>query len=298
MTVGHVVVHGPRSGRGRGAQRGAHVAAALRAAGHEVREVEAASIEAARVAFSEAVAEQVPVLAVAGGDGVMGVAAGACAGSTTALAMIPSGTGNDNARSLDIPLDLPGATSTVLAGQRRRIDLIRVNPSGRLVLGSVPAGVDARIAGRATRLPKWWGPAVYAAATLPEIPRLRPMPYRLSLDGDVRELEALVVATCNMPIYGGGMQIAPPADPGDGLLDVVVIGTVRARQALSLLRGVFSGRHADHPAVTITRAASVEVSGPDLVVHGDGEPIEALPVSCVVEAGVLEVVVPGSVTSG
>lgn len=292
MSGTYTIVHGTRSGRGRGAQRGAAVAAAVRATGRKVHEVEAQSIEQARDAFAAAVAEGAEVLAVAGGDGVVGLAAAACAGSQTALALIPAGTGNDNARSLEIPLDLAGATAVVLEGTVAQIDLIRVDPSGRVVLGSVPAGVDARIAARSNSLPKWLGPAVYAAATLPEIPRLRPVPYRLRLDGVAEEVDALVVATCNMPIYGGGMRIAPQADPTDGLLDVVIIGPVRASAALSLLRGVFSGRHAGHPSVRIERASRVEISGPDLQVHGDGEPIEPLPVTCSVLPGALRVLVP------
>lgn len=297
MSGTYTIVHGTRSGRGRGAQRGAAVAAAVRATGREVHEVEAQSIEQARDAFAAAVAQGAEVLAVAGGDGVVGLAAAACAGSQTALALIPAGTGNDNARSLEIPLDLAGATAVVLEGTVAQIDLIRVDPSGRVVLGSVPAGVDARIAERSNSLPKWLGPAVYAAATLPEIPRLRPVPYCLRLDGVAEEVDALVVATCNMPIYGGGMRIAPQADPTDGLLDVVIIGPVRASAALSLLRGVFSGRHAGHPSVRIERASRVEISGPDLQVHGDGEPIEPLPVTCSVLPGALRVLVPAQASA-
>lgn len=293
MTVrSYAVLHGPRSGRGRAARRGARVVAELRGERRQVRELEAAGVEQARAACRAAVAEGVEVLVVVGGDGLVGLAAAACAHTGTALGVVPSGTGNDNARSLGIPLRTPAATRTLLHGIRRRIDLIQVDPPGRLVVGSVPAGIDARIAARASGLPRWLGPAVYAAATLPEIPHLRPVPYRLELDGAVQEVEALVVASCNMPVYGGGMRIAPEADPTDGLLDVVVIGAVGAGQALSLLAGVFSGRHTAHPSVDIARAAQVRVAGPSLVAHGDGEPLTPLPVTCAVVQGAVEVLVP------
>jgi diacylglycerol kinase (ATP) len=288
----YAVLHGPRSGRGHAAARGAFVVDRLRAAGQQVHELQAASVEEAREACRVAVAEGVEVLAVVGGDGLVGLAAGACAGTGTALGIVPSGTGNDGARSLGVPLDTAGAVAALLGSDRRRIDLIRVDPVGRIVLGSVPAGLDARIAARAAALPKWLGPAVYAVATVPEIPRLRTMDYELELDGETWRTRAHVVAVCNTDHYGGGMLIAPGADPTDGLLDVVVITQASARQAVGLLAGVFRGRHIGHPSVHLRRARCVTVRGPELIAHGDGEAVAPLPVTCTVLPGAVEVVVP------
>lgn len=288
----YAVLHGPLSGRGHAAARGVAVVRALREAGQQVHALEAASVQEAREACRVAVEEGVEVLAVVGGDGVVGLAAGACAGTETALGIVPSGTGNDGARSLRVPLGQRAATEVLLGNLRRRVDLIRVDPVGRVVLGSVPAGIDARIAARAAALPKWLGPAVYACATVPEIPRLRPAPYELELDGEPWGVSALVVAVCNTDTYGGGMLIAPGADPADGQLDCVVITSVSAGQAAGLLARVFRGRHVGHPSVHIRRASTVTVRGPELVAHGDGEAIGPLPVTCTVLPGAVEVVVP------
>lgn len=286
------MLHGARTGRGR--QLGAQVIDQVAAAGHQVRPLRTTSREEAGEACREAVAGGTDVLVVVGGDGAVRIAAQACAGTETALGVVPSGTGNDTARSLGLPLSTPDALGVVLAGRRRRIDLIGTDVPGEdVVVASVPAGVDARIAERSGRLPRWLGAAVYAVATLPEIPRLRPRRYRLDLDGRARELDALVVAVCNLPVYGGGMRIAPDADPTDGLLDVVVIGPVRPRQALGLLAGVFRGRHTEHPAVSVLRAATVGVAGPaEILAHADGDPLGRLPVRLTVRPGALEVLVP------
>lgn len=288
----YAVVHGPRSGRRGAGAVGVHVAQRLRAAGQQVLELEATSAEAARRACREAVTEGVEVLVAVGGDGVVQLAANEVAGTGTVLGIVPAGTGNDNARSLGIPLRPAGAVATLLGGHRRRIDLVHVDPVDRHVVGSVPCGLDALIAARAATLPRWLGAQSYTVATLPEVVRLRPMDYRLELDGRVLETAALVVAVCNMPIYGGGMRIAPDADPTDGLLDVLIIEPVGARAAVGLLRGVFSGRHTSHPAVRMERAARVRVAGPALTAHGDGDPLGPLPVDCTVVPGALEVVVP------
>jgi len=288
----YAVVHGPRSGRRGAGAVGVVVAERLRAAGQQVLELETASVEAAREACRRAVDEGVEILVAVGGDGVVQLAANGVAGTGTALAIVPAGTGNDNARSLGIPLKTEGALATLLRGHRRRIDLVHVAPVDRHVVGSVPCGLDALIAARAATLPRWLGAQSYTVATLPEVVHLRPMGYRLELDDRVLETKALVVAVCNMPIYGGGMRIAPDADPGDGLLDVLIIEPVSARAAVGLLRGVFSGRHTSHPAVRVERAARVTVAGPALTAHGDGDALCPLPVECAVVPGAVEVVVP------
>lgn len=288
----YAVVHGPRSGRRGAGVVGAQVTQRLRAAGQEVTEIETATREGALDACRRAAADEVDVLVAVGGDGVVQVAANGLVGTGTALGIVPAGTGNDNARSVNIPLTVDAAVDTLLTGTRRPIDLIHVDPYDLHVVGSVPCGLDALIASRAATLPRWLGAQSYTVATLPEIAKLRPMHYRIELDEQVLEVPGLVVAVCNMPIYGGGMRIAPGADPGDGLLDVIIIGPVGATSALRLLRGVFSGRHEDHPAVRFGRARRVTVAGPDLTAHGDGDPLGPLPVTCTVAPAALNVVVP------
>lgn len=298
----YLLSHGPRSGRGSGAKKTFLAESRLRARGHQVEVAENGTVEQARQTFARAVDTAVDVLVVAGGDGLVGLAAGACANSDTALSIIPAGTGNDSARSFGIPLSTSAAVEVMLADHRSTVDLIDVAPYRRVVLGSVPVGIDARIAARATRLPRWWGSAVYAGAVLPELPSLRPLPYRLDLWGGdsshtesasrTLEVEAIIVAVCNLPVYGGGMRIAPHADPTDGELDVVIITDVSARQALGLLRGVFTGRHLDHPSVQLLRGSQVTVSmtPPSHIAYGDGEPIGELPVNCRVRRGALTVI--------
>lgn len=290
----YAVLHGPRSGRRGAGAVGEAVVQQLRASGQQVDELVSTTVEGAREACRQAVQDGVETLVAVGGDGVVQIVADQLVGSSTALGIVPSGTGNDNARSLGIPLKIDAAVATLLSGTRRRIDLIHVDPLDRHVVGSVPCGLDALIAARAGTLPRWLGAQSYTVAVLPEIVRLRPMAYRLELDDKVLEVDALVVAVCNMPIYGGGMRIAPHADPGDGLLDVIVIEPVGAAGAVRLLSGVFSGKHSNHPAVRFERARRVSVAGPDLVAHGDGDALCPLPVECTVMPGAVEVVVPAA----
>lgn len=284
-----------RGHRGGAAALGARAVARLRSAGHEVTEVVTDSVEAARSAGRPLVADGLDVLVVAGGDGAVSLAADLCAGTETALAILPAGTGNDNARSLGIPRG-SAALDVLLADHRRTVDVLHVPELDRHVLGSVPAALDARISARANRWPRHLGPLTYTASALVEIALLRgrpPLRYTLTVDGRRVELDALVVVPVNMTYFGGGLPIAPGADPADGFLDLVVIHPVTPVEAVGLLRAVRAGRHTGHQAVSITRARQVRIEGPaDVVAQGDGDELGPLPLTVQVRPAALTVVAP------
>jgi diacylglycerol kinase (ATP) len=82
----------------------------------------------------------------------------------------------------------------------------------------------------------------------------------------------------NGPSYGGGMRVAPQASLADGLLDVVVIAGIGKLEFLRTFPKVFGGRHVEHPAVTVHRAARVELDADRLLhVYADGEAAGTLP---------------------
>lgn len=295
----YAVLHGRRSGRGRDRHLVGHTVNVLRAGGHDVEVLAAADVPAAHDSCRHAVADGVDVVLVVGGDGVVRIAAHHCVGTNTAVAIVPAGSGNDTVRSLGIPTTTAEAITVARLGHRRTIDVISARgesaqgPWQDYVVGSIPAALDARIAARSARVPSALGPARYSLATVAELPQLRPQDYRLRLDDRELEVCALVVAVCNLPIFGGGMQIAPDADAADGLLDVVVIEKVGPWAAAGLLRAVFSGTHASHPAVRIERCAKVDIAGPALTAYGDGDPLGPLPLTATVMPSSLHVIVPG-----
>lgn len=296
----YAVAHGRRSGRGGAAALGARAVVELRAAGHDVVEIEAGSLGGARQRCAAQVAQEIDVLVVAGGDGIVSLATDLCAGTRTAVGILPAGSGNDNARSLRIPHDPDRALRILLEGHRRTVDTLHVAELDRHVLGSVNTGLDARIAHRATRLPRRLGGSVYTVAALVEIARLRwtpPLRYRLTTSAagtaSTEELEALVVVPANMPYLGGGLHLAPDADPADGLLDLVVVRPLSPARALALLRAVREGRHTSMREVEVRRVDAVTVDGPaDVLAHGDGEPLAPLPLTVRVAGTNLQVIAP------
>lgn len=234
------------------------------------------------------------VLAVLGGDGSAHLAAQALAGTGTALAVLPSGSGNDLATALGIPADPVEAARHVAralrSGERRKIDLGRVE--GGAYFGTVLCtGFDASVNARANAMRWPAGPRRYDLAVLAELAALRPRPVRVHVDGAEVELEAILVAVGNGPCYGGGLRICPDAMLSDGLLDVIVIAAVSRRRLLRVFPRLRVGGHIDEPEVTALRGARVRIEGdPGWPVYADGEPQGTLPVTVHCEPGALTVI--------
>jgi diacylglycerol kinase (ATP) len=116
----------------------------------------------------------------------------------------------------------------------------------------------------------------------------------LELDG-VREPSAPITAVvaANGRWFGGGMKIAPQADPADGALDIVVLGALGRLELLRWLPTIYPGTHVRHPRVRVCRARRVSIrGGVPLPTHVDGEPIGSTPVVLTVEPGALRLRVP------
>jgi YegS/Rv2252/BmrU family lipid kinase len=288
-----LLVYNPTAGGGRAGRLLADVAAQLAAGGVETDRHQTRSLEDARLAAREAAGVYDAVVAM-GGDGTVGACAAGLAdagpggppewspggsGSVrAALGVIPAGGGNDAARSLGLPSGDPLAAAGLLARLRRRpADLATV--AGRCYLNVAGAGFDSEVNRVANQRLGWAGNRPrYVGAVLAELVVGRTAAFELVLDGRPVPMAGWLVAVANGPSYGGGMRVAPQASLDDGLLDVVVIQEIGKLEFLRTFPKVFSGRHVDHPAVTVHRAARVDLDADrPLAVYADGEPAGTLP---------------------
>ncbi|MEZ3178952.1 diacylglycerol kinase [Streptomyces pimonensis] len=286
----------PAAGRGRGARAARPAASALRDAGFSVRTVLGDDPRDALARARAAVEEGTGALIAVGGDGMANLALQAVVGTGTPFGLVAAGTGNDFARALGMPLREPAAAGRMIAdalkcGRVRDIDLGR---AGDRWFGAVLAsGFDSRVNDRGNRMRLPLGRLKYDVAMVAELAAFRPLPYRLALDGgEVREVEATLVAVGNGPSYGGGMRICPGADLTDGLFDITVVGECSRATLLRLFPRVYRGTHVDHPAITVLRAASVELVAEEVTGYADGEPVGPLPLTARCVPGALRVVGP------
>jgi len=178
-----------------------------------------------------------------GGDGTINeVAMGIIQKGHGALGIIPGGTGNDLARSLNIPLDPEDALYTLLSGEKKHIDYGRIN--GRFFLNVASMGLDADIVKRTEDVKKVVkGKIAYTIGLLITLVVYKPQKLIVELDNEVLEIDAMLTAVANGKYYGGGMKICPMAVLDDGSFHVVVVKKLSKLKLLRFFPLVFKGTH-------------------------------------------------------
>jgi diacylglycerol kinase (ATP) len=260
-----------------------------------VRVLDARTAVQAQAACHDAVAAGAGALVSVGGDGTVHLALQAVAGTGVPFGPVPAGTGNDFAVQTGLPaapLDAADAIAAALRADRTvPIDLGRLTGADgtrRWFGGVLAAGFDAIVNEKANRMRWPRGPRRYDLAILVELARLRPRHYKLVLDGERMDLDAVLVAVGNCASYGGGMRICPDADPTDGLLDVVVAGPIGRLTLVRVKPRIYSGTHVAHPAVSSYRARTIELAADGITAYADGERAVALPLTVEAVPGALQ----------
>ncbi|GAB3036338.1 diacylglycerol kinase [Parafrigoribacterium mesophilum] len=298
-TLHIVVAVNPEACFGKSRTVGPMVIAELRAAGHDVVALTEPDYLHLVAAVEAAIIPKPDALVVVGGDGMVGLAANALAGTGIPLGIVPSGSGNDMARGLGIPLRDPAAAVAALLEAIRRpprvVDAATVVREGKERMwfaGVLSAGFDAIVNERANRMRWPRGRSRYNLALLLELAVLKPIRYRLVLDGVDTVTDALLVAVANNTSFGGGMLITPEARLDDGLLDVFVVQPMSRIAFLRIFPRVFAGTHVTDPRVSIHRASRILIEAAGVVAYADGERVSALPVEVEVVPGALRVLAP------
>lgn len=192
-----------------------------------------------------------------GGDGSLHAAANSPVRAEFAL--IPAGGANNIARSLGLPVDAGAAARLAVEGASRAIDAIAVEtPNGRYTaVEGISVGFHAMA--RAQYTGKNSADLVAGIrAGLGAVSSFEPPTIALALDGHSELTTVAQLFVANMPLYGPSLRVAP-ADPSDGLLDVVTIKGGR-RTLLALARHLRRGTHLDRDEVTHRRAARIKIA--------------------------------------
>jgi YegS/Rv2252/BmrU family lipid kinase len=262
---------------------------ALDAAGAEHRVIETRDMAHATHAARDASGHGEIVVAL-GGDGLVGKLAGALRGSAP-LGVVPAGRGNDFARALGIPEDVGGATSVLLDGVRKALDLGEANGNPFACIASLGYDSEANRIANDARIVR--GNMVYAYAAIRALMAWKPAHFTVRLDGREHRFEGYTVAAANTAYYGGGMHMAPAADPSDGLLEVIMVEDVSKLRALLNLPKAFKGTHVEEEFVSVHRAREVEIAADrPFDVYADGDPLTTLPATVRLVRGGLSVIAP------
>jgi len=217
-------------------------------------------------------------------------------GARPALGLLPTGSGNDTRRTLEVPDDLARAALVLATGERRRFDVGVCN--GIHFNNSFAAGLDAKVTAKAVEYKttkRRTGLWLYLTALLHVLFReLGSFSLRVGFDGEaLNPVETLIVAVTIGKTYGGGFHITPDALPDDGLFDVCTIDPLSLPEALARLPFVVTGRHTRMKPVHMSRHASVVIECESaLPAQIDGEVLLEKRYDISILPGAIECVVP------
>lgn len=287
------IIVNPKANRGRAALVGEQVFEAFAKAGIAAINLSAASALEAKKKAEELISlQEISALIAVGGDGTSQLCAGIAVPNQISLGIVPAGSGNDQARELNIDLhDIPAAVKNIVDSldTPRRVDAMKVSVSGKEIwsIGSISAGFDALCATRANSLRWPKGPNSYIAALLLELPSFNAITYHLDVDGEKRVIEAMLCGVANAKSFGGGMMISPNSEITDGQLEVFILHKVPKARLLRIFPTVYKGKHLRFPEVEIFKAKSIKISNDNYPVTCDGELVGNAPFSAEVHPGAL-----------
>jgi YegS/Rv2252/BmrU family lipid kinase len=226
---------------------------------------------------SEAVRTGSDLVISVGGDGTVHEILNGIAGKGCALGIIPSGSGNDLARTLGIDLDVETAYAMIRSGVKGTIDIGLAGSRYFINIGGV--GFDAEVVADMNMNMKFLrGTMAYVASVLKKLVNYRPVRLRIDIDGKIIEKTVYICAVANGRFYGGGMMLAPRANIRDGLFDICIIEDLNKWEFLKTFPKVFSGTHVSHPKVSMHKGKHIVIEGPEnLFIHADGEVFGNLP---------------------
>lgn len=224
----------------------------------------------ARELAAAAVQRGDPLVMAWGGDGTVNEIASALVGTSTALGIVPAGSGNGLARELGLPSQPETAIEHACVSPWRAVDGGQLG--GRWFFSVAGVGFDAHVASAFDQSHGRRGFSTYVRITARELWRYRCERY--SVDGG-EAVGALLVTFANSAQFGNGARIAPGARIDDGLLDLVVFEERSRVATLWGLPRLFTGTVGRVRGVTIRQVTDAVVeSDVPMRFHVDGEPVQ------------------------
>ncbi len=218
-------------------------------------------------------ADNYDMVVAVGGDGTVNEVARSLAETSTALGIVPCGSGNGLARHLMLPMNMGGALDIINMGQIHALDYGIIN--GHPFFCTCGVGFDAFISKKFAEAGKR-GPLTYIENVLKEGLGYKPETYELTLDGNEAEPhKAFLISVANASQYGNDAYIAPQASMSDGLLDVVIIQPFDILEAPQVGIDLLNKTLNKSSKIKCYKAKDIIIRRKDKgVIHYDGDPIE------------------------
>ncbi len=221
--------------------------------------------------LSRQAAGKYDIVVAVGGDGTVNEVGRGLLNSSSALGIIPTGSGNGLARFLQMPFKVNKALKVINHGYIKAIDVIKLNDSYSLNVAGV--GFDAYISHLFAEK-KRRGPLAYMQLISKEFPKYRSDHYNIVIDGKPISINAFLISFANSSQYGNNFHIAPQAVIDDGLIDVCLIKDFPKYTAPALLISLLDQSIDKSKYDKIVKARNINIKhDKPLLGHVDGEPV-------------------------
>ncbi len=222
-------------------------------------------------AIEQAVAQKRHTVILGGGDGTLGTAVDLIAGSETALAVMPLGTGNQFAREIGIGHDIRAAVTAISEGGIAKMDLGRANGNGFLTVATL--GLSTHIA-RNMVGKKQVGQLAYLPGLVRGFLASKPFEVEIVTDHVTVKKRAIQIVVCNGRTHAGPFWASPDATATDGMLDTYAVADMNPVQLAKAASLALVGKHVDLPDVSAVKAAKLTIrTDPQMPLTVDGEEI-------------------------
>lgn len=298
------VLLNPAAGSGKGARRWPKIEAALKSAGIQYDLLRSEGAGHLLKLSREAIENGARRLICIGGDGslhevVNGVLSQqVCDALEVEIGMIPLGTGNDWIRTYRFPSRMEAQIKVILKGNHivQDIGSIKWKNGERFFVNFAGFGFDAFVVQQLDKT-KVTGQVSYLLGLFKYMFQYRNQEVHLKLDESELEIRMFMAVCCIGRYAGGGMLLAPEADPADGQLDFTIVGDFSKLEVVKTVPSLYNGQFAEMEKIESRRlkvceGQSVEAD-PQLGVQADGEFLGDAPFRISMEGRKCRFIVPG-----
>jgi diacylglycerol kinase (ATP) len=195
---------------------------------------------------------------IGGGDGTLNLAVDTLVETKLPLGILPLGTANDLARTLNIPHSIDSACEIIAQGNQHQIDLGWVN--GKYFFNVASIGLSVEITQKlTTQIKRKWGIFAYAITALKAIFNTRTFSAKIKTNGESVKVKTIQIAIGNGLYYGGGMAIAQDATIDDQRLDLYSIEINKWWQILRLFPALRKGLHLHQLGIRYLQAEEIMI---------------------------------------
>jgi YegS/Rv2252/BmrU family lipid kinase len=223
--------------------------------------------------------KEVDLVIIGGGDGTLNAVAESLVKTKLPLGIIPLGTANDLARTLNIPESISQAAEIIASGRLQKIDLGRVNDKYFFNVASL--GLSVKITENLSKGAKSrWGVFAYVFTAVKVLAKIRPFKAEIRYNGRSIMVKTIQIAVGNGRYYGGGMKVAEDATIDDGLLNLYSLEIEHWWQIIPLIWQLPGGHQHNLSSVRTFQGQQIEVyTRKSRKINTDGELTTATPAS-------------------